>query len=313
MYFLRPLVVVCALALLASGCSPSGPAVAADVIYVGGPIVTVNDAQPDAEALAVKDGTILAVGARAENREGPQGKVDADGGPRRQDADARIHRWPCPRPAVRRPGRRRQPARASGWRRQHHRRCRDQAEGLRRRAGHATRPAGSSASGYDDALLGRHPTREDLDKVSTTVPVMATHISGHFAAVNSLGLKMIGYDASTPNPEGGVIRREADGRTPNGVLEELAAIPHMLTALTPATPEGKDYFLKRGLDLAKSFGYTTANEGRMFGADACRSWRTRRSAALSTSISSAGWTTPAAANSTRVSARAIPTTTASAA
>ena len=119
--------------------------------------------------------------------------------------------------------------------------------------------------GYDDALLGRHPTREDLDKVSTTVPVMATHISGHFAAVNTLGLKLIGYDASTPNPEGGVIRREADGKTPNGVLEELAAIPHMLTALTPSTQEAKDYFLKRGLEMAKSFGYTTANEGRMFG------------------------------------------------
>ena len=120
--------------------------------------------------------------------------------------------------------------------------------------------------GYDDALLGRHPTREDLDKVSTTVPVMATHISGHFAAVNTLGLKLIGYDASTPNPEGGVIRREADGKTPNGVLEELAAMPHMVTVLTPATQEGKDYFLQRGLELAKSYGYTTANEGRMFGA-----------------------------------------------
>ena len=119
--------------------------------------------------------------------------------------------------------------------------------------------------GYDDALLGRHPTREDLDKVSTTVPVMATHISAHFAAVNTLGLKMIGYDASTPNPEGGVIRREADGKTPNGVLEELAAIPHMLKALGPTTQEGKDYFLGRGLELAKSYGYTTTNEGRMFG------------------------------------------------
>jgi len=118
--------------------------------------------------------------------------------------------------------------------------------------------------GYDDALLGRHPTREDLDKVSTTVPVMATHISGHFAAVNTLGLKLIGYNASTPNPEGGVIRREADGKTPNGVLEELAAIPHMLT-LQPTTREGKDYFLNRGLEMAKSYGYTTANEGRMFG------------------------------------------------
>jgi predicted amidohydrolase YtcJ len=119
--------------------------------------------------------------------------------------------------------------------------------------------------GYDDALLGRHPTRADLDKVSTTVPVMATHISGHFAAVNTLGLKMIGYDASTPNPEGGVIRREADGKTPNGVLEELAAMPYMVKFLTPTTQEGKDQFLKRGLEMAKSYGYTTANEGRMFG------------------------------------------------
>jgi predicted amidohydrolase YtcJ len=120
--------------------------------------------------------------------------------------------------------------------------------------------------GYDDALLGRHPTREDLDRVSTTVPVMATHISGHFAAVNTLGLKMIGFDASTPNPEGGVIRREADGKTPNGVLEELAAMPHMVKALAPQSPQGKDEFLKRGLQLAKSYGYTTANEGRMFSA-----------------------------------------------
>jgi predicted amidohydrolase YtcJ len=119
--------------------------------------------------------------------------------------------------------------------------------------------------GYDDALLGRHPTREDLDKVSTTVPVMATHISGHFAAVNTLGLKMIGYDASTSNPEGGVIRREADGKTPNGVLEELAAMPYMVKFLAPSTQEGRDSFLKRGLEMAKSYGYTTANEGRMFG------------------------------------------------
>ena len=120
-------------------------------------------------------------------------------------------------------------------------------------------------TGYDDSLLGRHPNREDLDKVSTTVPVIAVHISGHFAALNTLGLKMVGYDASTPNPEGGVIRREADGKTPNGVLEELAAIPVMMKFLTPATPAGGDEVLTRGFELAKSYGYTTANEGRMFG------------------------------------------------
>src|SRR5205085_89076 len=39
---------------------------AADIIYVGGTIVTMNDKEPNAEALAVKEGTIRAVGARAD-------------------------------------------------------------------------------------------------------------------------------------------------------------------------------------------------------------------------------------------------------
>lgn len=119
--------------------------------------------------------------------------------------------------------------------------------------------------GYDDALLGRHPTREDLDKVSTTVPVIAVHISGHFSAMNSAGLKKVGIGPDTKDPEGGVIRREADGKTPNGVLEELASIPNMIPAINPTSPADQDYFLKRGLELAKSYGYTTTNEGRMMG------------------------------------------------
>ena len=62
------LVVVAGLALV-TACSKSraegAPDLAADVIYAGGDIVTINDAQPTAEALAVKDGRILAVGARS--------------------------------------------------------------------------------------------------------------------------------------------------------------------------------------------------------------------------------------------------------
>jgi len=61
MYFFRSFLVVLAIALLASGCRSPDPAVVAEVIYAGGPIVTLNDALPNAEALAVRDGTILAV------------------------------------------------------------------------------------------------------------------------------------------------------------------------------------------------------------------------------------------------------------
>jgi hypothetical protein len=38
----------------------------ADAIYFGGPIITINDAQPNADAVAIKDGKILVVGSRAE-------------------------------------------------------------------------------------------------------------------------------------------------------------------------------------------------------------------------------------------------------
>ena len=55
------LVVVTAVAL-ATACTTKNPPKVADTIYKGGAIVTVNDAQPAAEAVAVKDGKILAVG-----------------------------------------------------------------------------------------------------------------------------------------------------------------------------------------------------------------------------------------------------------
>jgi predicted amidohydrolase YtcJ len=119
--------------------------------------------------------------------------------------------------------------------------------------------------GYDDSLLGRHPTRDDLDLVSTEVPVMAVHISGHFSAVNSVGLAKAGYTAETPDPEGGVIRRREGSQEPNGVLEELASFPVMFPALSPSAPEDVEHFARRGLELAKSYGYTTVQEGRAMG------------------------------------------------
>ena len=65
---------------------------AADTIYTGGDIVTVNDAQPTAEALAVKDGKILAVGTRAEVEQAHKGRRHDGRRPGRQDAAARLPR-----------------------------------------------------------------------------------------------------------------------------------------------------------------------------------------------------------------------------
>jgi len=119
-------------------------------------------------------------------------------------------------------------------------------------------------TGFDDSVLTekRFPTKHDLDKVTTEFPIMITHISGHFAVVNSKGLEKLGIDANNKDPEGGVIRREKNSSEPNGVLEELAAIPYMLQAIAPKSEEAVIKFFEAGQEMALSYGYTTAQEGR---------------------------------------------------
>ncbi|MFT4518607.1 MAG: putative amidohydrolase YtcJ [Halioglobus sp.] len=87
-------------------------------------------------------------------------------------------------------------------------------------------PAGEwvSGFGYDDTLLAekRHPTRVELDAISTEHPISVMHVSGHMLVVNSMALEMGGISAQTPDPEGGVIGRRPGSQEPNGLLEETA-------------------------------------------------------------------------------------------
>lgn len=120
------------------------------------------------------------------------------------------------------------------------------------------------ANGYDDSQLreNAHPTREVLDKISTTLPVVVIHQSGHLACVNSKGLELMGYTRDTKDIEGGVMRRDKDGN-PNGVLEEAA----FFNALLPLIGEKTDKELQlrsvqKGQEEYAQYGYTTAQDGR---------------------------------------------------
>ncbi len=118
--------------------------------------------------------------------------------------------------------------------------------------------------GFDDSVLEekRFPTKEDLDKVSTEFPILLIHISGHFASLNSKGLELLDITGETKDPEGGLIRRMPNSKEPNGVLEELAAIPFYSKAITPTSEEALLKFMTAGQEMALSYGYTTAQEGR---------------------------------------------------
>lgn len=118
--------------------------------------------------------------------------------------------------------------------------------------------------GYDQGQLtdARFPNADDADKVSTDIPVIMIHQSGHLATVNHKALELAGYTASTPDPKGGVIIRGKDGKTPTGVLEEMAFFNVIFTVLGKIDPAANELIAKAGVDAYKRFGFTTGQEGR---------------------------------------------------
>lgn len=79
------------------------------------------------------------------------------------------------------------------------------------------------ATNWDEELLAerRAPTRDELDDAVPDRPLVALHYSCHRAVVNSRALEAVGIDPSTPDPSGGVIGRDRRGR-PDGLLVERA-------------------------------------------------------------------------------------------
>ena len=242
----------------------AGPA---DLIYSGGPILTINDAAPMAEAVAVRAGRILAVGTRAHveatrgpgtrmvNLEGrtmlpgfvdPHGHVAMVG---LQAVGANLLAAPDGEgndiPAL----------------------IRILRDWAARNEAAVRRYGLIFGFGYDDSQLKerRHPTRDELDQVSTEVPVLIIHTSSHLAAVNSKALEKVGITAATPDPTGGVFRRRDGSREPNGVMEENAMLAGAGPLLGSLDEAAWLAMIRAGSEFYASFGYTTCQEGRAMG------------------------------------------------
>ncbi len=115
--------------------------------------------------------------------------------------------------------------------------------------------------GYDDTLLAehRHPTRQELDAVSTEHPIYITHVSGHMGVGNSLALEKSGFTRDTPNPEGGVIVKDENGEL-TGLLEETASQALAFKTLDISAMEFYE-LLTTAVDDYASKGVTTAQSG----------------------------------------------------
>jgi hypothetical protein len=123
---------------------------------------------------------------------------------------------------------------------------------------------------WDAPALGGVPDRRALDAISGEHAVLLEDTSGHSAWVNSKALAIAGITRSTPNPEGGIIERDAAG-DPTGVLREPAALMLVTSHVPRPTAAELQSALRWSLHEMLSVGltsYTEAAVGFMAGPEA---------------------------------------------
>jgi len=232
----------------------------AERIIRGGSIVTVDPAQPTAEAVAIRGGKIVAVGAEADvlQHKGPNTQVTDLAGRTLVPGfvDGHSHFFTCGTVQVQAlcasppAGPCTTVADVIG-----------QLKKLRQRLqlGPGKFVVGF---GYDPDLLAekRAPTKQELDAAFPDNPVILVHVSGHGAMLNSKALAAYDITAATPTPSGGVIGREPGSSEPNGLLFETAFLPVFAKVPGPSDDEQIE-LLKTGQDLYLREGITTAQEG----------------------------------------------------
>jgi predicted amidohydrolase YtcJ len=241
----------------ASAAEPAPPA-PADVVLLYGKLWTVDRTHPEAEALAVWRGRIIAVGSDAEVRRliGLGTRVLDAGGRRVVPGfyDSHVHLLGA----------------GLALARVQLKDAADEAEfGRRLREFDRKLPRDRWLLGgdwdHDRTFAGRLPTADLLDRCVPDRPAFLRRYDGHMALANTRALRLAGITADTPDPSGGVIYRKDSSREPTGVLRDNAM--DLVTRLIP--PLGEDEIIeavRAALAEARQAGVTSLQE--MAGSDA---------------------------------------------
>ncbi len=242
----------------------------ADTIFYGGPIVTVNAKNEEVQALAVQNGKIVAVGTKdAVTKEWQASNtkvIDLQGQTLMPGfVEPHVHIMVT---AV---------FEGLGLNLSNFTLPYDTKETLiqKMKAGLKNVPAGGWLFGFGVDPSRTSPfmaelTADDLDKVSTTVPIFIVNQSGHIGYVNHKALELAGVTNKTPNPAGGGIYvKDAKGQLTGKLVEPPTYLPFMAKMPNP-TEEQLFAAIQGTMKKMASTGVTTASEmsvGGNFGVD----------------------------------------------
>jgi predicted amidohydrolase YtcJ len=255
---LRPLLCTAATAaLLAAAAGAATPVAAgdshpaADLIIRDARVWTVNPAQPQAEAVAVLNGRITAVGSDAAVLlwRGPNTRVvDANGQrllPGFNDAHVHFADGGAALTAV-------QLNDATS--------LKEFVKRIADYAAHAPKGEWIRSGNWDETKWtpAALPTRQDIDAVTPNNPVSLDRYDGHMIIVNSKVLALAGITAKTKDPPGGVIVRDGVG-FPTGALKDAAI--ELVDHVTPVpTPAQRRRIIENALHEAASHGVTSVQD-----------------------------------------------------
>jgi len=208
-----------AVALVAVSCTPASEN-PADLVLRGGKVVTVDSAVPDGQAIAVKDGRILAVGSDRDIRQyiGRETEVIDLRGQLAIPGFIESHAHFM---GVGQGKTQLNLMDIANW---------DEAIQMVEFAARDI-PVGQLITGrgwhqekWDkrpEGAVEGFPTHQSLSAVTPNNPVILTHASGHASFANAKAMEMAGITRSTPNPPGGEIVKDASGE-PIGLFRETA-------------------------------------------------------------------------------------------
>ncbi|MFD6077995.1 amidohydrolase [Streptomyces hydrogenans] len=232
----------------------------ADLVFVGGRVVTVDAEFSVVEALAVTGSVISAVGTREDVAAliGPDTRVvDLEGATLLPGInDSHLHGCAfgmASPPLSVEVG---HPAVSS---------LAEVAEAVREAVGRASAGQWITGHGWDTGYLAecvadpsRHPARGDLDAVSPDHPVVLYSFSGHATWVNSKALELIGIDRHTVAPPGGAVVTDEAGE-PTGLLHE-GAQALVQNALPPLDRQERTDAIRSALATLARLGVTSYTE-----------------------------------------------------
>ncbi|HAK55602.1 MAG: amidohydrolase [Vicinamibacterales bacterium] len=233
-----------------AACGPSAPDEAADLVLVGGNVVTMADGAPVAEAVAVVGDRITAVGTDAEIQAlvGPTTEVIALEGmtviPGMIDAHVHFTRL----------GRQQQILNTRGLTKE------EIVAEVDRRAAAAQPGDWIEGRGWDQNTweVREFPTAADLDAVSPDNPVYLGRVDGHAAWVNSAALAAGGITRDTPDPSGGQILRDASGEATGTLVDNAFRL--VLAEMPPPSSAQRREAVQLAIEEALASGLTGVHE-----------------------------------------------------